>query len=94
VILPIGASIPLVPAGNFGFYAGSDFLPDPGTNGPLLMAGDLYVNIHTALNPGGEIRGQLIFDQFVVIPVPAAAVLLLSGLGVLGARATRSPRAA
>jgi hypothetical protein len=25
-----------------------------------LLAGDLYVNIHSAVNPGGEIRGQLI----------------------------------
>jgi len=24
-----------------------------------LMAGDMYVNIHTAANKGGEIRGQL-----------------------------------
>ena len=26
---------------------------------PKLKAGDTYVNVHTAKNPGGEIRGQL-----------------------------------
>lgn len=30
-----------------------------------LAAGDLYVNIHTVNNPGGEIRGQLIFTSTV-----------------------------
>ena len=28
-----------------------------------LLSGNLYVNVHTAANPGGEIRGQ-------VVPVP------------------------
>jgi hypothetical protein len=40
-----------------------------------LLGGSNYVNIHTALNPGGEIRGQLIplIDQppTVVCPPPA-----------------------
>jgi len=30
-----------------------------------LAAGNLYVNIHTVNNPGGEIRGQLIFTSTV-----------------------------
>ena len=25
-----------------------------------LMAGTLYINVHTAKNPGGEIRGQVV----------------------------------
>jgi len=33
-----------------------------------LLAGNLYVNVHTTLNPGGEIRGQ-------IIPTPAAGVV-------------------
>ena len=44
-----------------------------------LLAGLWYVNIHSSLFPGGEIRGQM-----SVIPLPAAAWLLLSGLGALG----------
>jgi len=36
-----------------------------------LLAGNLYVNIHTAANPGGEIRGQIVertIDDFVFFP--------------------------
>jgi hypothetical protein len=48
-----------------------------------LLAGNLYVNIHTALNPLGEIRGQILEAQ--VIPVPAAVWLFGSGLlGLIG----------
>jgi len=39
-----------------------------------LLAGNWYINIHTTLNPGGEIRGQV-----TVIPEPATVTLL--GLG-------------
>lgn len=41
-----------------------------------LFGGNMYVNIHTASFPGGEIRGQVV----QVIPVPAAVWLLGSGL--------------
>ena len=44
-----------------------------------LLAGLWYINIHTDLFPGGEIRGQV-----GVVPVPAAALLFLSGLAGLG----------
>ena len=37
---------------------------------PQILAGQIYFNIHTSLNPGGEIRGQI--DQ-VVEPVPATS---------------------
>lgn len=42
-----------------------------------LLAGLWYINIHTSMFPGGEIRGQV---QAQVVPIPAAAWLLVSGL--------------
>jgi hypothetical protein len=46
-------------------------------------AGDLYVNIHTMMNPPGEIRGDL-----GVIPEPGTVVLVSAGLAlaILGSR--------
>ncbi|MEE9494362.1 MAG: CHRD domain-containing protein [Gammaproteobacteria bacterium] len=41
-----------------------------------LLAGLWYINIHTALNPGGEIRGQV-----QVVPLPAA--IWLFGFGIV-----------
>ena len=46
-----------------------------------LLAGLWYINIHTALNPGGEIRGQV---QRVTSTVPEPGTLALLGLGLLG----------
>ena len=45
-----------------------------------LLAGLWYINIHSDLFPGGEIRGQV-----EVVPIPAAAWLFGSGLlGLIG----------
>lgn len=56
-----------------------------------LLAGKTYLNVHTgattgvsAINPSGEIRGNL-----VVVPEPSHAVLSLLGLIMLGARRKR-----
>ena len=52
-----------------------------------LLAGLWYINIHTSMFPGGEIRGQV---QAQVIPIPAAAWLLVSGLaGLMAVTRTR-----
>ncbi|MGH9364277.1 MAG: PEP-CTERM sorting domain-containing protein, partial [Thermoanaerobaculia bacterium] len=45
-----------------------------------------YFNIHTSTFGGGEIRARL-----ALVPEPATAVLLLLGLGVLGAASRRRP---
>lgn len=46
-----------------------------------------YVNVHTALNPSGAVRGQLI--EVTAIPEPSTYAMLLAGLGVLGLVARR-----
>lgn len=46
-----------------------------------LQLGNAYVNIHDAIFPGGEIRGQLIESA---TPLPAAFPLLATGLATLG----------
>ena len=52
-----------------------------------LQAGLAYVNIHTATNPRGEIRGQLM--QVAVVPEPSTYALLLAGIGMIGMLARR-----
>jgi CHRD domain-containing protein/PEP-CTERM motif-containing protein len=50
-----------------------------------MLAGNAYVNIHNAVFPGGEIRGQ-------VGPVPEPTTMLLLGSGLVGAGIRRYRR--
>lgn len=47
-----------------GAFSASDIAPTRGISADslevLLRTGNSYVNVHTAANPGGEIRGQLV----------------------------------
>ena len=54
-----------------------------------MLASQSYLNVHTSLFPGGEIRGQLIPQ----VPEPASWALMIAGFGLLGG-ALRVRRAA
>lgn len=65
-----------VPAATAGSVPEQSFAITP-TQVGYLFAGYLYLNVHTATFPGGEIRGQL-----QLVPEPAAGMLMLLGIGV------------
>jgi hypothetical protein len=50
-----GVAVPITP--NTSPFSGSATLTD--TQAADLLAGRWYINVHTAANPGGEVRGQL-----------------------------------
>ena len=56
------------------------------TQATQLLDGKFYVNLHTATNGGGEIRGFLVAAP---IPEPAEYAMLLAGLALVGAIARR-----
>jgi len=61
-------------ATNGGVIVGS--VPWPTNHTADLLAGDTYLNVHTAQYPGGEIRGQLIrVNEAPVVVCPAPAVV-------------------
>ena len=66
-----------VPSATSGSIPEQTFAINP-TQVGYLFSGYLYLNVHTATFPGGEIRGQL-----VLVPEPSSAALL--GLGLAGA---------
>lgn len=69
---------------------GTNALPPSTSFLGQLQSGLAYINIHTALNPTGEIRGQLI--QVSAVPEPSAYAMLLAGLGLVGLLARRRSR--
>ena len=52
-----------------------------------LLAGNLYFNLHTLANGGGEIRGQI-----SAVPEPGTGLLMAMGLSILGMRGGRRIR--
>lgn len=77
-----------------GIFSGSTILA--GSQIDELLDGLWYINIHTALNPAGEIRGQVYRGEFVpsAVPLPAPLALLASGavaLGIAGRRQSAPP---
>ena len=46
-----------------GKYTGSMFVDGVNIKEENILAGAYYINLHTAANPGGEIRGQLILTR-------------------------------
>lgn len=92
VVVPLNvAPFVLFNSGGTALIGGSDVSPPFASFLSQLQGSLTYVNLHTALNPGGEIRGQLM--QVAVIPEPSSAALMLAGLAVGGLALKRRSRA-
>ncbi len=50
------------PTAQSGTYSGTFFVDGITVKEEDLLRGGYYLNIHTALNPGGEIRGQIVLQ--------------------------------
>ncbi len=83
-----------------GTLTAADFTPDPGAGintiadvATGIQDGNIYVNIHTAAYPAGEIRGQLAVSSSAT-PEPATTGLMALALLSLGAVLARRRRTA
>lgn len=71
---------PTGPTNNFYDSLGADMFLFTEADEALLIANGMYVNFHTAQNPGGEVRGQLILTP---VPEPASMTALLGGIAMV-----------
>lgn len=67
----------------FGFVASANGHPGQSFLNAL-NSGLTYVNIHTAMYPGGEIRGQLWPTSVAAVPEAQTYAMMLAGLGMVG----------
>jgi hypothetical protein len=85
---PVGANGPVrVPfTGTFGqtSYMNHEMAVLTPAVEAALLAGNTYVNLHTTLFPGGEVRGQL-----RVVPEPISMLVMAAGMGGLLIRRRR-----
>ena len=83
VVVPLNAApFTFSNAGGTLLIGGADVQPPSAAFLSQLQGGQTYVNLHTAVRPGGEIRGQLF--QVAVVPEPETYAMVLAGLGLIG----------
>ena len=79
---------PAAPDQNGGVQVAIDFGSNPTSGSAILTSGQIddllaglwYINIHSSVNPGGEIRGQVLALSPAPVPVPGAVWLFGSAL--------------
>ena len=87
IILNLGNSLNFDPSASAGGLDDSFFISNEEKN--WILSGRTYINVHTELNPMGEIRGYVLQS----VPEPAAALaLLVLGVCGLARRRTSSTR--
>lgn len=87
----LGFALPAVNGASGSTAQSFSYTSTPASFGNLLQAasdGKAYVNVHTAANGGGEIRGFLV-GPVVPVPEPASAALMLLGVAAVGGIALR-----